>query len=85
MLSGKLRKGGAMLRGLFDLLVGGLTIATGIAVWLWTYRFFEEKYPPHDLRAAGPFKWQRRPAILAWIAAIGAALVLEMVLVQISN
>jgi hypothetical protein len=74
-----------MDRDFFGLFVGAISFTIFIVVWLRTYRLFEEKYPPHDLRAGGPFKWQRRADIFAWIAATVIAFAVGLALTKISN
>jgi hypothetical protein len=55
---------------IYDLFCDIAPIAAGIGAWIAAYNFFEVKYPPHDLRSSGPFKWQRRPVIIAWIVGL---------------
>ena len=76
---------GPRTKMLYELAQDVVPFAVGLTVWLGVYRFFEVRYPPHDLRSTRSFEWQRKPLIIAWIVSIAAAIAIGLLMPQISN
>jgi len=59
---------------LMAIALGLLPLAAGVGAWVGTYKIFEIAPSPGEVRRS-VHRWQVRPAILAWIAALYVALI----------